>query len=418
MLPTYWVIFLSATLIFHPTSTFNGESALILALFCAAFLFGSTYATMEALPFARPALKIDSSSRAGYALHLSSMTVIWAIAMGSLANLVAAALALRNSPYGFWDILSLQGLADSTNSLAVSRYAGEDSNMFIFLLLGIGYASALVAPFIRLTTANRQIWWTILPSLTSVAYAAVTSARLGFLVAAALTVGGMLACTVLRDGEVPKIRLKMVIGSVVVASLIAGAFIGIGVLRTGRIDMQAVITTVNKQASYTVGSVGAFSSWYGDYGTGQDQQLGFGTATIAGVEYFTGQDRSATRAYGEFAVIDQTGRTSNVYTVFRGLLLDFGVAGTLIFLALTGFLFGRLYLRSRAGSVASAGLLGFGYASIFLSGWLATTTFTNVLFVAVAGPTLLILARRRFLTEKTTSGIVHARRFTLSTTVK
>jgi oligosaccharide repeat unit polymerase len=180
-----------------------------------------------------------------------------------------------------------------------------------------------------------------------------------------------------------------------VGAVLAVAFVGIGVLRTGRTDERVVQATMDKQASYTVGAVGAFSTWYQEYGTGMDQNLGYGTATIAGMEYLTGQERSATRAYGEFAVIDTNGRTSNVYTAFRGLLLDFGIAGAFVFLAVLGFAFGRLYLSAVRGSVVATGLLGYGYASILFSGWMATTTFTNILIVAVAAPLVLMVARRR-----------------------
>lgn len=392
VLPAYWAMFLGATVLFHPSSTLNWDSALIIALFCAVFAFGATLATVrprgEAQRFTQllPTPVVPS---------LSGATIRLAVMVGAASNMGAALLALRNSRYSLTDILTLQGLADSANSLAVARYTGQSESILVFLLLGFGYVAALVAPFIRLTDSKRQVWWAVLPALTSLAYAAVSSARLGFLVAAALTAGGVIACSIIRHGAAPRTRFKTVVGVALIGALLAGAFIGIGVLRTGRTDARVVQATMDKQASYTVGAVGAFSTWYKGYGTGMDQQLGYGTATIAGMEYLTGQDRSATRAYGEFAEIDTTGRTSNVYTVFRSLLLDFGVAGAFVFLAVAGFLFGRLYRNTVRGSITAACVLGYGYASVLFSGWMATTTFTNILVVAVAAPAVLLVAKRR-----------------------
>jgi oligosaccharide repeat unit polymerase len=309
-------------------------------------------------------------------------------------------LALRSSRYGLGEILTLQGLADSTNSMAVARYGGEDENLLVFLFLGFGYVAALVAPFIKLTDSRRQVWWAVLPAVTSLAYAAVSSARLGFLVSAALTVGGFIACAVIRNGVAPRVKLRPAVGVTLIGAILASAFIGIGVLRTGRVDAAVFQATLNKQSSYTVGTVGAFSTWYGDYGTGMGQQPGYGTATIAGMEYLTGQDRAMTRAYGEFAIIDHSGRKSNVYTAFRGLLLDFGIDGTIIFLGIGGFIFGWLYLSAVRGSIVAATLLGYGYASILFSGWMAMTTFTNILVVAVAAPAVLLFAKRRLLASE------------------
>jgi oligosaccharide repeat unit polymerase len=308
--------------------------------------------------------------------------------------MAAAVLALGSSRYSLMDILTLQGLADSANSLAVARYDGQDGNRVVFVLLALGYVAALAAPFIKLSDAKRTTWWAVLPTLTSLAYAAVTSARLGFLLAAALTAGGLIACAAIRNGVAPRTKFKTVVGVSLVAGVLGAAFVGIGVLRTGAIDAYAVSVTVDKQTSYTVGTVGAFSYWLDQYGNGLDQELGFGTATVAGMEYLTGQDRSLTRAYGEFAVIDSTGRTSNVYTAFRGLILDFGIDGTVIVLLVLGFVFGRLYLKTVGGSVVAAALLGYGYATILFSAWMATSTFTNVLIVVLAAPTVLVMAKR------------------------
>lgn len=398
VLPAYWMIFLGATIIFHPTSKLDGNSALFIVVSCFMFLFGALIATLKSQNGRNSlgAFRIVKAQGDGAGPMLRSSVIRWASIVGSACNMGAALLALRNSPVSLADIITLQGLAESTNSLAVERYSGGPGDgVIVFLLLGIGYVAALVAPFIRATNSSRHIGITLLPAGTSLAYAAVTSARLGFLVAAALTAGGVIACSVMRNKIAPRVKLKTILSVALVGIILGVLFTGIGVLRTGRLDSEVLQATVDKQASYTVGAVGAFSSWYTEYGTGVGEDLGYGTATIAGMEYVTGQERAATRAYGEFAVIDDSGRTSNVYTVFRGLILDFGIDGTMVFLSIVGFVFGRLYLAAVNGSIAAGALLGYGYASIFLSGWMAMTTFTNLLAVAVAAPVVLCIARFR-----------------------
>lgn len=397
VLPAYWAVFLGATMAFHPGSALDARSTFIIAAFCTMFLAAVTFSTAKLPTGFDKQAAVPSVELSRPIPKLSSAIIRLVSLFGVAANIGAALVALGSSPYGLTEILTLQGLADSANTLAVARYEGDAESLCIFVFLGFGYVAALAAPFIRLTDSKRTILWAVLPAATSLAYAAVSSARLGFLVACALTVGGSIACAVIRDGVPPQLKFKGIVTVTLVGAMLAAAFIGVGVLRTGRVDAEVVEVIMAKQASYTVGTAGAFSSWYAEYGTGINHQLGYGTATIAGMEYLTGQDRDATRAYGEFAVIDSTGRTSNVYTAFRGLILDFGIDGTLIFLGVSGIAFGRLYLSSTRGSIVGSSLLGFAYASILFSGWLATTTFTNILAVAVVTPGVLLFARQRFL---------------------
>jgi len=378
---SYWAIIVLATVLFHQTSTFDAEAALMIVALVSAFTFGVFIATLgmtRIAPsgFTRPTLRAS--------------ILVAASLVGAMANVGAAILAIQTSSLSLTQILTLQGLAESANSMAVARYAFQGTSQIIPLLLGIGYAAAAAAPFVRLTEARFKTVITLLPAITSLIYASVTSARLGFLIAASMTAGGVIAAHVCKTGRFPVLRPRAVVATMVAAALIAAAFIGIGALRIGRFDAETVRLSAEKQVVYTVGSTGAFATWLDQYDPSSPPW--YGTATIAGVEYLTGKDRASTRAVDEFAVIDSTGRTSNVYTAFRGIIMDFGIAGGLAFLAVVGFIFGRITLVARRGNPVAASLLGYGFATIFLSAWLATTTFTNVLVVLLIAPIVVRLA--------------------------
>lgn len=391
--PIYWIVFLLATVMLHPASTLDRRTVALIILFCGVYFLAATVATANTQTLKQRALK-PSVPPVGEIPILNSRIIVLSSLIGAVANLVAALLALRNNQFSLAHLFSLEDLAESANTLAVERYAGESGGFIVFVLLAVGYIAALVAPFVGLTSINHKIFWMVLPVLTSLAYAAVSSARLGFLVSVALTAGGIISCSIVRRRNAPKIKAKSLVSVIIVAAILGSLFTGIGVLRTGRIDSVAVHATMDKWVSYTVGTVGAFSTWNREFGNGGDTQLGYGTASIAGMEYLTGQSREETRAYGEFAVIDDSGTTTNVYTVFRGLMLDFGIAGTMIFFVFAGFTFGRLFLGAVRGSVVAACVLGYAYASILFSGWMAITTFTNLLVVVVAAPVILILSKR------------------------
>lgn len=382
----YWTVILLACAVIFPTSTLDAAAIWIIALLVLAFTFGAVLVTVKGHHHVVPARQ---------PVKLDSGVIRFVVLLGSAGNIAALFITLHNSGRSISDVLSLAGLLDTGNAISVARYAGSAGDSLTPALAGLGYLAAAVAPFLIVTNAKRKVVYIALPIVTGVLYASVTTARLGFLICFALTVGGLIAASTLRNGEVPRVRFRSLILGVVSVGLIATAFIGIAQVRVGNLSNEAVAATMNKQIVYELGGPPAFSTWYNWYSATSDQPLTWGAANIAGIEYLTGQDRAATRAYDEFVVIDDIGHTSNVYTAFRGLLLDFGTAGGVVVMFLLGGLFGLAYRKTVNGSTAAASWMGYGYAMIALSSWLAITTFTNVLVVAFAAPLILYWARMR-----------------------
>ncbi|HVB56359.1 MAG TPA: hypothetical protein VNE63_08020 [Candidatus Acidoferrales bacterium] len=138
-------------------------------------------------------------------------------------------------------------------------------------------------------------------------------------------------------------------------------------------------------ASYSCGHLYAFSDWYGSYmaanwDTGYQSQIRYqqdnatygatyGVYTFAPVARFLGSTKAIPPdtfddyyEYGNLIV-------SNIYTIFRGLIQDFGVGGCLLFMFLTGLLnhwsFNTM-LRNRKPVLTVATFIffiGFYYAS-------------------------------------------------------
>lgn len=388
VLLSYWFAVIVSTLLLYPSSNLDRDGVWIIFVLVGGFTLGVMIASAKSV-------STDFELVKRHPKRLDRKLIVSTAMIGGAANFGAAFLALRSSNGSLVNLLTLQGLLDSSNAISVNRYGSSSTNPLTAALLGVAYVAALVAPFVRLTDAKRKSWIMIFPSLTSLTYASVTTARLGFLVSVALTAGGVVACHVFESGKTPQVPIRAVLSSFLAICLAGGSFVGIAILRTGRMDAETVKVVLDKQIVYSLGGPGAFSVWYRQHENDHNTSLGFGTASIAGVEFLTGKNRNVTRAYGEFVAIDAAGRTSNVYTAFRGLLLDFGEAGTLIVMTLLGFAFGWLYRSTLRGSIFSASILGFAYGTILLSAWLATTTFSNVCVAALAAPIVLHMAHKR-----------------------
>ena len=113
------------------------------------------------------------------------------------------------------------------------------------------------------------------------------------------------------------------------------------------IDDRAVLTNrlAAYYASYSFGHIYAFSDWFG-FIIGRHSALGYpddgaayGFYTFMALFKLLGSAKEVPQ--GVFAEYYAHGDlvTTNIFTMFRGLILDFGFSGTLLFMIATGFLF-------------------------------------------------------------------------------
>jgi oligosaccharide repeat unit polymerase len=368
----YWLALLSSTMLLYPGARSKVTALGVLIILSAAAVF-SLAAWVASVGVRAP----DTTDRRYPNFSLSRVRAL--VILGSGANIVAALLALATHGFSLSSIASAEGLLATANSVSVARYEGQALNPLTHPLLGIGYASAIAAPLLRLAPSRGHWILVVSPLATTLVYSAVTTERLTLLLSASFMAGGFIASHTLVHGRAPRISRRSLAAVSAMAILAGSAFVGIGLLRLGRADGAVTQVLINKQRAYGLGSVPAFSQWLETTWRRSDDSPLWGTATIAGAEFLAAGDRRETRAYDEFTTIDDQGSQSNIYTVFRGLIVDFGLAGTYLVLALLGFVFGRLYRSARRGSIAATGGLASMYGILLLTNTMAVTTFTNVL---------------------------------------
>lgn len=305
------------------------------------------------------------------------------ILIGTLAGFGAGLLALRVHGLSASMLLSTDGVLETGNSIAVARYSGQPvGSPLTAALLALAYGSALVAPYATVLDSTIKRIWLFAPVTSVLFYATITTERLGLLIAGACTIGGYIAARTLKDGDAPKVSRRGIAAAATVVCAIGAAFIGIAFVRVGSVDAEVVPVIREKVAVYAFGYEPAFSEWLDAHEgpSWKPRSLGWGTASIAGASALTGQSRSETRAYSQFTAINEQGRTTNIYTIFRGLLIDFGRPGTAVAIFLFGLGAGAAYRRATIDrSPLSAGLLGCLYAMIFTSNIMSILSFTNVL---------------------------------------
>jgi oligosaccharide repeat unit polymerase len=215
-----------------------------------------------------------------------------------------------------------------------------------------------------------------LPFVIALASGTLVAARSGMLIAVALWCSGLLTMWVVTTAGRVRLHARTVLlMAAAVVALFAAATVLQWVRHGSRAD--ADISSLIFEGQFTVfSSISVFTTWY--EADGPAHVLGWGAGTVAGVYDLLGV---AARAFGfyELPVSFESGYTSNIYTLFRGLLDDFGWGGAILVCAGSGAVATIAYRRLAATRFGWALVLSLFYAMTLFSSIVSLIGFTSVL---------------------------------------
>lgn len=377
----FWAVGLAAPPIVAPDFVQSQAAVWYIVVLMAAFLLGSVAASYR--PPQRPA---DVAPRP-MNLPLLRRFVLF----GTVTGLAGTVIVQVANGYSLTSILSAQALLDAAASYSIERYTGGvRTPVVVPYLLGFTYAAGLVAPFAARGLRRR---WVLAcyagPFLAAASYALMTTARLGMLTVAFFLFAGWVASTVWNRGELPRLRPRAVLAGVLVAAALAAAFVSIAFLRLGTFDAQAQrIVLGDKAVGYSVGYMPAFSQWLDDSAPTGPQE--WGTSTFTGATSLGG----GSEGFDDRRLLTGEGLdTTNIFTAWRFLVEDFGVAGA----PLAAFAFGWVVTWAWRRTVERPSMLPLlvllaGYAWMLNSTTQTIFLFTNV--IAAFAVAAVVLSRR------------------------
>lgn len=384
MFAGYWVFAAAAPIAFYGRALEVSYRALLhIAVGVAVFGIGSLVFAPRSLASTDPRLIPEEEPA------VRSRILIGTVVAGTVSGFGAGLAALLANGIPLDSVLSISGLTSAGHEVAMSRYtnllskdySSPNAHVAMRVLLAITYCAALVAPFTALTKVRFKRLWMVAPLPSLVFYGTLTTERAGMVFGVALSLGGYIAMRILRDGKAPHIGVRGVAMITMIAFLVTPLFVGMALLRLGRFNASAIAAVRDDMDLYVFGYLPAFSGWLEQQQApfGDGRQLGLGSATIAGVSLLTGQDREAFR-YDEWVIVDNEGNVTNIYTIFRGLLIDFGQVGGVLMLFLFGVVAGCIYaMVIRRGSVAATMMLAGCYSVILMSNTISVIHYSNVL---------------------------------------
>ncbi|MFM2285297.1 MAG: hypothetical protein RLZZ543_794 [Bacteroidota bacterium] len=325
-----------------------------------------------------------------------SASLKWVIRLQVLC-LLAAPLAtvsmIRDSGMGFPS--SAGEFIELTQRLTAGRYSGEHLSMITMGFLTLTYIGCLNGGMLAVKGDKlivRLVGIAILPLLLG--FTVVYTARATFLFGFLFFVASLLM-SIAGKGNINATLLtpKNIRWLLVSAVSIVLIFLSTQLLRSGdgSVGMDKLKAVSNHLRVWFSGNLSGYSYWYDLVAGEEAPKAGM---SIAGLVELSG---GGTRKPGIYQVAyDASGHQewTNIFTLFRYLMDDLGIVGTLLLLALLGWISTALYQRVKSGSLVAIGLLSGIIAALLFSFVTSIMAYNTVLFAWIGFSLFLSLQEK------------------------
>jgi len=251
-----------------------------------------------------------------------------------------------------YDIVS--NIFGAAGQFANMRYKGElKSNIFGQLNLLLSYVAVTTGGLVFGST--KSIWLrrkvVLVAFLPALGAMILQSAKGLFFLSAALFIGSVLVTRV-YDNNLYLIDRKTIKSFIIFVAMVFPALI-ISFLSRGLLDsgdnsfiLQKLVTYF---ASYAFGHLYAFSDWFSSYIGSQSilsynhENTGFGFYTFMAIFKSLGSTQQVPQGVYDDYFFYKDVLTSNIFTIFRGLITDFGIMGTMLYMMISGLFFNSTF---------------------------------------------------------------------------
>lgn len=322
--------------LFHNIFLFSGYGLAYISLACLIFSFGTLTGRF---------LGNHISSR-DYSYSLMDKRALFFLKFCLILALGNVVQGIYANGFNILQILSFNILLELNNAAAVSRYSTNvPTNLISQITLVFVYLSPLYGGYLLPVLSVRKKYWCYISILPALLISLTQAVKLGFITSVVLFGIGVLVSSYANNNTFirfrPIIILKILLSS---GMFIAFLFLSM-IFRTGKFDLDMIQEISEKFMTYAFGHLSAFDLWFAQ-NIEKIKPTG-GVKTFYGISNFLG---IAERKQGIFTELTQFGRNNyrqmgtNVYTLFRFILEDFGFLGSFLLLFLTGSISGHSWL--------------------------------------------------------------------------
>lgn len=304
------------------------------------------------------------------------------VVISNLLGFISPIYDLISHGFDLSGLFDLSTVLEMNNGMSVERYSGEEKTggIFIKLLSVFGCLSPLLGGFvINLVPIKKEKLLCIIALLPALFGSLTQGAKMGIITSVFLFFSGYIVCGFLNN-RTPKFKIKYFVGGVLGAMLFFSILLTSMMFRIGKFDIDTFSIVTVKFISYAFGHLPAFDIWFDKQDILTDS-MSFGGKMFMGITNFLGIMKREQGLYQEFITISNMGDETNVFTIFRIFIDDFGIIGTPLFCFFLGAFFQNAYIKCRClinYKISTIILICF-YCMIFWS--FATSIFVYTTFI-------------------------------------
>lgn len=247
-----------------------------------------------------------------------------------------------NHGFGLQNLFDLNSFMEMSNEQSVERYSGEEEGGIVSRVLGINtYACAIIGGMSYYMFNGRKRILSFVALLPLFLSGLAAGAKMGIITGTFLWLIGLLIISQLRGVQVHISFKKIIIFLIGVIAFIA-LLILVMMFRIGSFDIDTMYVVFGKTISYTLGHLPAFDLWFTSHEDVLSELTG-GGKTYYGITNTLGILKREGGIFTNMVEVSGDGDKTNVFTIFRFFVEDFGTIGTLIYLFIMGMVCRIIY---------------------------------------------------------------------------
>ena len=368
---SFWSFFVIVPIIFANEYQINQMGLWFIAIFTMALSAGSVIA------YCPPSKQIINHKNLIVNFNYRVLLIIFFLL--TLISFFGLYLLFKHAT-SFYSIGTYNnGWLSIPNFIAVDRYSGMLTYPFIikYSLYFIYPANLLGGLLIGFKKIRKKHYFLLLmPLIASFILGMIEGARTSILLGAILFLSAWLSSFIFRQNQT-NIRVsytKIIFGSCIALSMFTFLFILIQWLRQGMDNLVAELL-IERVRAYFFGYLAGFTIWFdGEIDSG----LSAGFITFAGPFNLLGL---MDRPLGFYEPVNINNNIStNIFTVFRGLVSDFSIGGSIVIAFLIGFILQSIFQKEQQESLLIMLPISIFYAFTLYSPLISIFHYNSILF--------------------------------------
>lgn len=320
-----------------------------------------------------------SSSEIYFSQKKASKILILFIALGFLYPI----RIIISHGYRIESLFNFNQLLEVNNGLSVSRYVDDVKTSFVDQILNIfSSLCPLLGGFYYLAFNKSKDKYLAISTVLPQLFGGLTQGvKMGIITTTFLWFTGYILCSFLINRKIRinfKTFLLFILGGFALISVLALSMM----FRIGTFDLDTFYVVAQKFISYAFGHLPAFDAWFSKQSF-FDSEYTLGGKMFFGITNYLGIMHREQGLYQDLTTIAIDGSETNVYSVFRLVIDDFGIFGSILFYFIFGFISQKIYknVRLKNNYVFYTMILAGVYFFIFWS--FVTSVFVYMTYIAM-----------------------------------